>query len=630
MSVIAAIYDDHGIHPNALDQMCEAMDDLGRDSHSIWPENGKTLQQNNPVRVVLVAAMQRTLRQTRGVAQPITSEDGQIALIFDGYLANFDSLRESLSDQGYALRDRSDEELVLRAYERWGTECARHLDGEFAFIIVDLGISEVFCARDHRGLRPLFYHHAGDRLVIANDLAALVGQIDPKPKPDLNYLACVAADKWFAPEATPWQGIKRLLPAHAMRFSGGNLNFAKHWSLKTEVTIQYVRDEDYVEHYLQILTDCVRKASRSQLPVGFNVSGGLDSSAIFALAHQLHCQGKLPAPDLRGYTLVAQKGSPADELGYARAVARHLAAPIREIGITQPSLDWFTERPAKTFDIPIATNGAMTMDLEEQAADDGCRVLIGGDGGDEWLQGSVHYYRQFLNQRNLPGFFQSIRSDADVFGWAGASKVALRQAIAAALPEWLLSERRKKNRAQNRGEADHLFWMNNEFKRRLAELEEDYIASLPSETVAFSKTNLAQSPNSDMANTMMQAQYARAGLQRRSPMLMKEFIEFSAATPEHIRARAGQSKYVHRQSMRGILPVAVVERATKANFPSPELDAAFAKYVRDEASPLLELMFDEAGLARLLATDGRDLIDPRHSWEVWGVYACAAFLRHHA
>ncbi len=571
----------------------------------------------------------RTTPEALDESQPHTSEDEQLALAFDGYLTNWEELRATLLDRGVALRNRSDAELVLRSYQEWGGGCARHLDGEFAFVIVDVRRGEVFAARDHQGLRPLFYHFDSGRLTVASDMAAIVEQLDPKPKPDLDYLAGVMADKWFNPEATPWQDIKRLLPAHSMLFSGDTLSFNEHWSLSTEVNIRYTRDDDYFEHYRELLTDCVRRTSRSHMPLAVSVSGGLDSSALYCLAHELARDGRLPAPSIRGYTLAGEEGTPAYELPYARAAADHVGASLAEVPLTKPALDWYTEQARKTRDIPVPTNGAMSIDLERQAATDGCRALMGGDGGDEWLQGSIHYYREFVIDRDVGGFSNALRQDAAGDGWPSINRIAARQAMGALLPENVRIPLRDFRRRRLRASPDHLYWLNDRFKQRLAELEDTYIASLPSEPIAWSKRNLARSPGADMANTMMQAQYARQGLEPRSPMLTKTFIEFSAATPEHIRSRAGESKFVHRRAMRGTVPDVILERETKADFPSEEMDLHFAKFISEAGAPLLEEICDPDGLVRLIRPDASAQIDDDRSWEVWGVYACAAFLRHH-
>ncbi len=628
MTGLAGLWCADGVDPASLTAMTDAIADRGQDGVATWISSAF----EHASLVGLGASMLRVTSEAQEENQPHCSEDVRIALVFDGYLTNWEELRAELLGLGAVLRNRTDTELVLRAYQQWGEDCARHLDGEFALALVDFRANPsdplIYCARDHMGLRPLFYHFDGRRLLFGSDLSALVPQITPRPEPDFDYLAGVMADKWHQRDATPWRGIKRLLPAHSMSLWGNRLTFKEHWSLNPEVTIRYDRDEDYFELYRHLLRDSVRRTSRSHGPLGVTVSGGLDSSALYCLAYELAERGELPAPTIKGYSLAGEPGSPAYELPFARAAAEHVGGQLTEVPLTQPPIEWFTEQARARYDLPIPTNGAMSLGLENAAAADGCRALMGGDGGDEWLQGSVHYYREFTEAGDIGGFARALREDAAVDGWRRTLPIALRHMAMTLLPESIRVQGRDYKRRKAREQQEYLEWMTEEVRHRLARIEDEYITSMPSEPVRWSKLNLSRAPGTDMANTMMQGQYARAGLEPRNPMLSKAFIEFSASTPEHIRRRAGQSKYIHRMALRGIVPDAILDRSTKADFPSPELDRAFANFARKNADPLLSNMCDNAGLKRLLRPDASGTIPDERSWEVWGVYACAAFLYH--
>ncbi len=634
MTGIAGLYCADGADPATLKAMTDAIADRGQDGAATWLSNASDRGRStgNESLVGLGASLLRVTSEAQDETQPHCSEDRRIALVFDGFLINWEELRADLLRLGVVLRNRTDTELVLRAYQQWGEDCARHLDGEFALALTDCRSDPsnplVYCARDHMGLRPLFYHFDGQQLLFASDLSALVPRIEPKPRPDLDYLAGVMADKWHQRDATPWQGIKRLLPAHSLSFSANRLTLKEHWSLDPEVTTRYPRDEDYFEHYRHLLKDCVRRTSRSHGPLGVTVSGGLDSSALYCLAYQLAERGELPAPSISGYTLAGASGSPAYELPFARAAAEHVGAQLCEVPLTQPPIDWFTEQARTQYDLPIPTNGAMSIGLENAAAADGCRALMGGDGGDEWLQGSRHYYREFTEAGDVAGFARALRQDAAAEGWRQTLPIALRHMTMTLLPEIIRDRGRDYKRQKARERKEYLDWLTEETRHRLAEFEDSYVTSLPSEPVRWSKLNLVRAPGTDMANTMMQGQYARAGLEPRNPMLSKAFIEFSASTPEHIRRRAGHSKYIHRRALRGIVPDVILDRTTKADFPSPELDREFADFARKNADPLLDNMCDEAGFQCLLRPDASGTIPDERSWEVWGVYACAAFLYH--
>ncbi|MEP3052408.1 MAG: asparagine synthase-related protein [Erythrobacter sp.] len=616
MTTIAAIFIDHGVSKVQLDAMLASMNDRPSDASGTLV-NGAT---------GLGATVLNATAEACEAEQPWVSTDNQLAVVIDGYLTNYHELRSELLACGALLRNRSDAELVLKAYEKWGDDCVRHIDGEFAFVIADQRKRRVFCARDHQGLRPLFYHHDGSQIFIASEVSAIIAVAGDRLRPDYDYLAGVMAGQWYNREATVWSGVKRLLPAHTLSFDGNSPSSQEYWSLQLGHTIRYSSDEEYAEHYREMLFDCVRRASRTHAPLAFGVSGGLDSSALYCAAHKLLEKGELAAQSMRGYTLAGAIGTPADEISYARAAAAHVGDRLSEIPLTEPSIDWYTGQAQTTCDLPIPTNGVMTFGLEQRAAEDGCRVVIGGSGGDEWLQGTSHLYRGFLAEGDFRSFWHYFGIGIEKRGFLGTLNLASRQSLMALAPQMLASRLRKWRRSSRRKGA--AFWLNKQSRIRLARIEEDYHADMPINPVEWSKTNLLRSPFSDLAYCMMRSQYSRSGLEPRYPMLARQFIEFSAATPENTRHRAGQRKFLHRLAMKGILPDVILNRETKAEFPAYRAEQEFAEFVQSKGDDLLSEVIDADGLERLLNSFGNGNASGDWSWEIWGIYASAAFLYH--
>ena len=128
----------------------------------------------------------------------------------DGYLTNWEELRRDLTERGARLRNRSDAELVLRAYEQWGEDCAARIEGEFAFVIADRRKHRIYAARDHQGLRPLFYYQDGETLLVASDMRAIIAALDAYPEPDWDYLSNIVMQPLWLREQTVWAGLLRL------------------------------------------------------------------------------------------------------------------------------------------------------------------------------------------------------------------------------------------------------------------------------------------------------------------------------------------------------------------------------------------------------------------------------------
>ena len=165
-----------------------------------------------------------------------------------------------------------------------------------------------------------------------------------------------------------------------------------------------------------------------------------------------------------------------------------------------------------------------------------------------------------------------------------------------------------------------------ELRAALAEAEEAYDAQMPENAVHWAKHNLVKAPFSDLTHTMMRRQRARIGLESRHPMLSRAFIEFSLQTPAYIKRQGATTKVVHRQAMAGVLPQEILDRTTKANFTNVKIDVQFADYVRAHGRERLAGICDPEGLERVLAVDFASPEGDYWAWEIWGLYAGAAFL----
>lgn len=169
-------------------------------------------------------------------------------------------------------------------------------------------------------------------------------------------------------------------------------------------------------------------------------------------------------------------------------------------------------------------------------------------------------------------------------------------------------------------------WLAPELRIALKEAEELYEATLPEDPIDWAKQNLATSPRGDLTHAVMRRQRAKIGLESRHPMLSRAFMEFSLRTPAHIKRRGNVTKVIHRAAMAPYLPEKVLNRTTKANFTNEKIDSQFADYVRHHAPERLQDLCDLRGLEPLLAIDFSSPEGDYWAWEIWGLYAAAAFL----
>ena len=621
MTGIAAVFDTSAsaqgktLAPD-IDAMLARMAGRGRDGLQSWEQGG----------LALGAALLTTSVALGEEEQPCVNEDTTIAAVFDGYLANWEELRSDLQQRGARMRGHSDVELALRAYECWGEECAQHFDGEFALIVADTRSNQLYCARDHQGLRPLFHARNGNTFVVASDIAAVLAALPQRPTLNEDFLVGALAHQFYLPNATVWSGVELVEQAHWMRISNKGLRTGEYWVLPTDVSIRYAKDEDYVAHYREVLSEAVRRCARTQMPLAMAVSGGLDSSSLFALAHELATQGRLAVPEIQAFCLAAEPDSDAYELPFARAVTDHVGAELNEVALFEPGIEWFQAQSKRDFDLPVASNCTMNIGIERQLVANGSRVYINGDGGDQWLDGNAHYYPEHLSHGDFSGFFRSLSGDARALGWGETMRRAARMTGSWAAPQPIRSSWRFLRGKEAHGPGESAKVLTGQMRERLAEQYRAFCPDIPSNSNAWIKHMRHYSPRTQVFRTMMQRQRGLNGLEARHPMLSRKFVEFCAQTPEHIRMRGEIRRWVHREAMRGVLPEEVRTRNSKANFPSPALDLEFAQSISGTRAQSIAAMCDLEELEDIIRASQQVGNEDVYSWDIWSAFAVAEML----
>ena len=568
MSGIAGIvrFDGGGVEPGQIEKMTAAMSYRGPDGI-----NHRVL---GPV--ALGHCLFRTTSESLEETQPLANEDESLALVMDGWLSNWEELRAELLAKGAGLRTRADAELVLRAYEAWGADCLAHIEGDFVFVIWDARRCEAFCARDRMGNKPLFYHWNDKQLIFASELTPVLEHPSTPETPNEGMIAEFLAYQYFTRDETLWTGIFRLVAAHKMSATGRGLKIECYWSPDLDEALPFRRDEEYFEHYRELFADCVRRASRSQNPVACEVSGGLDSSAVFCMAEKLRRDGRLLAPGAEGYTLDFTGDPGADEMHYARSVGHHLGRDIHEAPPFMPPAAWFADRARVWRDFPGFPNGAMMIGLDQQMAPKH-RVVLNGEGGDAFLDGSRLYYVEHLLQGQWKQLYQGLRRDIDASGRRQAVGWLVRYGIIEALPRPVQEGLRQTKRiltaglgrGDNRRDFLSLYWLTAEMRRHLAERRqrsELHSRQLHCTAVHRGLLQSLNHPFSDHAIELGNRLSSMGQIERRAPMRDHRFVQFAFSTPEQLRLRGNVSKFIHRQALRDLLPDRVRERTDKAEF----------------------------------------------------------------
>jgi len=567
MSGIAGIihFDGAPVEPGLVEKMTSAMSHRGPDGIHHWARGSVALGQ----------CMLCTTAESLEERQPLANEDESLVLVMDGRVDNWEELRRELLGRSSVLRNRSDAELVLRSYEVWGRECVAHIDGDFALVVWDASRQKAFCARDRVGNKPFNYHWDGKTLTFSSELHAILALPWVKREFNEGTLAEFLANEWYSRDETFWTGVMRLVAAHRMEVGATGPHPEQYWEPDLFDTLPFKRDDDYVEHYREMFADTVRRMSRSHKPVAFEVSGGLDSSAIFAIAETLRRKNELPAPAIEGYTLDFSGDPDADEMEYARAVGEHLGVRIREVPPAYRPLEWYRDWARQYGECPGYPNGTMSLDLREAARAKGCRTLLAGEGGDEWLGlgGPGHYYAEELASGNWRDAWACAQADARILGVRRAAWWFARSGLAPLLPAplkrmYAWSKDPASTETAKTGRAD---WLTPGLRARLDERRGQYHHDDPPRLQRRSQRTqilVFQDAYSSFARETEARSMARQGLELRLPFYDPKIIQFALSTPERLRSLGRSTKYFHRRALRGALPESVLRRTTKADFMS--------------------------------------------------------------
>lgn len=325
-----------------------------------------------------------------GGRQPMCSPDGRVWLVFNGEIYNFRAVCDELAAAGHPLDTDSDTEVLLQAYLAWGNQCVARLNGMFAFAIYDGRTQSVFAARDRFGEKPLYVLESAGTLYLASELKALVeaGLVEKRLDPVAlyNYFA----NSYVMGPRTIFRGVRRLQPGHWLEAQGNQLKEQRYWAPPSP-TNELASEPEVVDTALNVLRDSIKLRLVADAPLGFFLSGGVDSSAVVALASEASSQ-RLDTFSI-GFA-----DARYDEREHARFVARRFGTRHREL-LLEPGSVEIIEKIAWHTDEPFADSSALATWYLAELTSRHVKVALSGDGGDETFAGYDSYRGHLLSER---------------------------------------------------------------------------------------------------------------------------------------------------------------------------------------------------------------------------------------
>ncbi|HEX5829933.1 MAG TPA: asparagine synthase (glutamine-hydrolyzing) [Gemmatimonadaceae bacterium] len=565
-----------------------------------------------------------------GGRQPM-SYDG-CTLAFNGEIYNYVELREELRARGHAFRTASDTEVLLHAYAEYGPACVTRLNGMFAFLLYDAPRHRLVAARDHLGVKPLYWTADERRALFASEAKALLRAPGVTAAADEEALHDYMTFQLVLGERTLYRDIRKLLPGHVqiMDVDSGEWTTTRYWAPSFAIDRFHTR-EYFVTELRRLLEDSVRLQMRSDVAVGAYLSGGLDSSVVTVLAARAHGEA-LPT-----FTGAFREGPEFDETPYALAVAAHVRADPSVVLPTEQEfvdlLPWLVAQ----LDEPVAGPGAFPQYVVARHAAQRVKVVLGGQGGDEVFGGYARYLVAYLEQALKGAVYETNEEAEHIVSLQSIvpNLSSLREYVPMLQQFWGAGvfdpmDRRYFRLVDRSGGS--LALLSPDF--RAAHCEDAIFARFQTvfnhpETLSyFNKMTHFDLVTGLPALLHVEDRVSMAvSLETRVPLLDYRIVDLVTSMPPAMKFRGGELKHVFRRAVRDLLPAAVRERKDKRGFPVPLHLWARGRCHDFFADTLLSSacrtrgLFDPCAVETLLRTE------PAFGRRLWGLLCLELWFR---
>jgi asparagine synthase (glutamine-hydrolysing) len=564
-----------------VEAMCRTLVHRGPDDEGFFIENNVGLAMRRLTVIDLVTGR-----------QPISNEDGRLWIVFNGEIYNFPALREELERRGHRFTTHTDTETIVHAYEEYGEDCVSRLNGMFAFAVWDRREQTLFLARDHLGIKPLYYFVDEQGLLFGSELKALLANRHVPRRIDLQALDAYLTFEYVPAPLTIFDGVRKLPPGHTLRWAGGRAEARQYWHLRPRRN--EAGEAELCEELRELVRDAVRMQLVSDVPLGAFLSGGVDSSVVVSMMSEL-----LDRP-VKTFSIGFDDPS-YNELAWARIVAERFATDHRERTI-RPDVVGMVQDLLRFLDEPLADTSVFPTYLVSRLARQEVTVVLSGDGGDELFAGYDWYvadrvdrwYGRLparLRRSTLPWLVGRVPPASRKKGLVNKVK---RFVEGAALPDslqhfrwnlFLTAARKSRLYGESlRAAVDHERTLDR-FRGYLEQAQDS--DRLWQQQFADIKTFLVD----DILVKVDRMSMANS-LEARVPLLDRRIVEFAAGLPPRLRLSGLRTKYILKRSMAERIPPAILRRR-KEGFSVP-----IKNWLKHELRPLMEEVLSPARLRR--------------------------------
>ena len=540
--------------------------------------------------------------------QPMTDRESGNTIVFNGEIYNYLELRNELKDAGCSFITNSDTEVILKAYDRWGIDCLQKFNGMWAFALYDAKKKEVFCSRDRFGVKPFYYSLYKGKFYFASELKSVLKAIPAVPDEAsiANYFIGGVSDHT---ERTYFKSISQLRGSHYLIIRNGEIRVTRYYSLPVSTSLYH--EGDALEQFRTVFMDSVKVRQRSDVPFGYALSGGLDSSAIVCAAREVNAAGSNIT-----FSMV-HPGSNVDESSYVNAVVKKTGFECR---VTTPAADHFVNDLNQFVYCQEEPFGGISYygeyKLRELIRKSGVTVSLEGQGADEIITGYntllPYYYFDLINDKR----FLKLGKDIKTF------KNLMPASIFSVFKLYLSQRSNSNSKTDSKNFQAKYPWIDSEFLFRQYHdstlqipmsgsylndrLQQIFLyESLPEQLVRADKNAMAFS------------------VECRFPFLDYRLVELAYSMKYDLKIRNGRTKYILRESMKPFLPQEVYNRSDKIGFAVP-----YNNWINKNLSDTVLQIIKSSNVPDYINTgkflsdyfdDRGNLIQP--DWKFWKIFS---------
>jgi asparagine synthase (glutamine-hydrolysing) len=505
-----------------------------------------------------------------GGHQPISNEDGTIWLVFNGEIYNYQALRRELIGKGHIFKTQSDTEVIVHLYEEFGTDCVKKLRGMFAFAIWDQADRTLFLARDRVGIKPLYYYLDQKFISFGSELKSILADSAVDREVSTDLIDRFLTYYYLPGGCTLFRHLFKLEPGHILVAKNGKCEVSRYWDLDFFGADDAPAPVDVEEQLLELLEETVQLHMISDVPVGFLLSGGLDSTAMLSFGAR---QTDKP---ISTFTLGFSSDTVVDERPFARLAAERYGSKHYEMSISANDFATFLPSYVWHMEEPVCQPPAVALYFISKLAREHVKVLISGEGGDEAFAG-------YENYRNIFWFERLRRIIGPLGGPVGFGMRALAKGSGSRVL------RKYGDRMRVPFDNYYLSRTSSPFEYFPRERESLYSDALTSNvdserSIEVTRKYLARAQGYSTLNKMLYVDthtwlpdelLVKAdkmtmanSVELRVPLLDHTLLEFAARLPRNQKVRGWTTKYLAKKALRDHVPETIINRP-KAGFPVP-------------------------------------------------------------